>query len=262
MRSLFKWATALTFAITFAAPTFAGTWSWSLTGSGVSASGVLTTLGDATSFEAVTGISGAFNGNAINGLVPLNSDARFIYNNLFAFNGATPAIDGFGLLIDVAVLGHLNLLDRNRIGLYGLSWGGKVAMRVPALEPRYALSICSGDFNEWIWKNATTAWRNSYMFAPEPDIFDFNLGMTFGHAEMAAMIAPRPFMVERGHDDGVGIDEMVALEYARVRRLYDKLKIGRQTEIEYFNGIHQINGVGTFDFLQRHFNFPPTAPKL
>lgn len=110
MRSLFKWATALTFAITFAAPTFAGTWSWSLTGSGVSASGVLTTLGDATSFEAVTGISGAFNGNAINGLVPLNSDARFIYNNLFAFNGATPAIDGFGLLIDVAVLGHLNLL--------------------------------------------------------------------------------------------------------------------------------------------------------
>lgn len=152
-------------------------------------------------------------------------------------------------------------VDRQRLGLYGLSWGGKVAMRVPALEPRYGLSICSGDFNEWIWKNATTSWRNSYMFAPEPDIFDFNLGLTFGHAEMAAMIAPRPFMVERGHDDGVGTDEMVALEYARVRRLYDKLKIGRQTEIEFFNGIHQINGVGTFDFLQRHFNYPPTAPK-
>ena len=25
-------------------------------------------------------------------------------------------------------------------------------------------------------------------------------------------IAPRPFMVERGHDDGVGLDEWVAFE--------------------------------------------------
>ena len=45
-------------------------------------------------------------------------------------------------------------------------------------------------------------------------------------AEMAALIAPKPFMVERGHSDGVGIDEQVAYEYAKVRRLYDRLKIG------------------------------------
>ena len=31
---------------------------------------------------------------------------------------------------------------------------------------------------------------------------------------MAAVIAPRPFMVERGHDDTVGMDEWVAFEYA------------------------------------------------
>jgi hypothetical protein len=153
----------------------------------------------------------------------------------------------------------LPFVDRARIGLYGLSWGGKVAVRVPALEPRYALSICSGDFNEWIWKNATTRWPNSYMFAPEPDMFDFNLGMTFGHAEMAAMIAPRPFMVERGHDDGVGTDEMVALEYARVFRLYDKLGLRERTAIEYFNGGHEIRADGTLQFLQRHFDWPPRA---
>ena len=46
---------------------------------------------------------------------------------------------------------------------------------------------------------------------------EFDLGHTFNYAEMAALIAPRPFMVERGHDDGVGIDEMVAYEYAKVR---------------------------------------------
>ncbi|HUR56940.1 MAG TPA: dienelactone hydrolase family protein [Opitutaceae bacterium] len=157
-------------------------------------------------------------------------------------------------------LGQQPWTDASRIGLYGLSWGGKVALRVPALLPRYALSICSGDFNEWIWKNATTDWGSSYLFAPEPEMFDFNLGMTSGHAEMAAMIAPRAFMVERGHDDGVGLDEWVAFEYARVRRLYARLGIGDRTEIEFFSGVHEIHAVGTFHFLQRQFNWPPSPP--
>ena len=37
---------------------------------------------------------------------------------------------------------------------------------------------------------------------------------------MAALIAPRPFMVERGHFDGVAPDERVALEFAKVRHTY------------------------------------------
>jgi hypothetical protein len=68
---------------------------------------------------------------------------------------------------------------------------------------------------------------------------------------LAALIAPRPFMVERGHDDGCGTDEMVNYEYAKVRRLYDKLGIGDRTTIEHFDGPHTINAVGTFRFLER-----------
>lgn len=147
-------------------------------------------------------------------------------------------------------------VDPQRIGFYGLSWGGKAAMRIPAVEQRYALSICSGDFNEWIWKSATTEWGNSYMYVPEYETLNFNLGMTFGHAEMAALIAPRAFMVERGHADGVGIDEWVAFEYARVNRLYSKLKIPERTEIEFFDGGHEIRAVNTFKFIHRQFNWP------
>ena len=147
-------------------------------------------------------------------------------------------------------------VDRSKIGFYGLSWGGKVAMRVPALLDRYSLSICSGDFNEWILKNASTTISNTYMFSPESEMFDFNIGMTFSHAEMAAMIAPRAFMVERGHGDGVGIDEWVAFEYSKVRRFYDKLNIGEKTEIEFFNGVHEINFNGTSKFIEKHFGKP------
>ena len=97
----------------------------------------------------------------------------------------------------------------------------------------------------------------SYMCTGEYEMFEFDLGNTFNYAEMAALIAPRPFMVERGHDDGVGTDEMVAYEYAKVRYLYaNRLKIPDRTEIEFFAGAHEIHGKGTFEFLKKHLGYP------
>lgn len=150
----------------------------------------------------------------------------------------------------------LAFVDKSRIGFYGLSYGGKTAMRVPAIETRYALSICSGDFNEWTWKVVSTDFPFSYMFTQEYDMLEFNLGHTFAYYEQAMMIAPRPFMVERGHRDGVGIDEWVSLEFAKVRRLYNQMGQGAKAEIEYFDGPHQIHGAGTYDFLHRHLAWP------
>jgi hypothetical protein len=153
---------------------------------------------------------------------------------------------------------HPNV-DPKRIAFYGLSYGGKTAMRVPALLTDYCLSICSADFNEWVDKNASTHNPRSYVWTGEYEIFEFDLGSTFNYAEMAALIAPRPFMVERGHDDGVADDETVAYEFAKVRRRYVKLGIGDRCEIEWFNGPHTIHGAGTFDFLHRHLDWPHPA---
>ncbi len=159
-------------------------------------------------------------------------------------------------------LQNLSFVDPQRIGFYGLSYGGKSAMRIPAALDRYALSICSADFNDWIRKCVTVDSPYSYLFSMEYDMPEFALGGSYNYSEMAALIAPRPFMVERGHDDGVAPDEWVAYEYAKVRRFYDKLGIGDRTEIEFFNGPHTINGVGTFHFLHKHLNWPePALPK-
>lgn len=151
-------------------------------------------------------------------------------------------------------------VDPKRIGFYGLSYGGKTAMRVPALLNGYALSICSADFNEWIVKNATYDAHYSYMFTGEYEMPEFNLGNTFNYAEMAWLIAPRPFMVERGHHDGVAPDEWVAYEYAIVRHCYANLGISDRTEIEFFDSGHEINGEGTFRFLHRHLDLPEPTP--
>jgi hypothetical protein len=148
-------------------------------------------------------------------------------------------------------------VDPERIAFYGLSYGGKSAMRIPPLVKDYCLSICSADFNEWVWKNAST--RSSYSYVPrgEYEIFEFDLGSTFNYAEMAALIAPRPFMVERGHFDGVAPDETVGYEFAKVRFLYEaKLNLGDRCAIEWFTGPHSIHGVGTFAFLHKHLDWP------
>ena len=153
-------------------------------------------------------------------------------------------------------------VDPGRIAFYGLSYGGKSAMRIPPLVKNYCLSICSADFNEWVWKNASTQSPYSYVWTPEYEIFEFDLGSTFNYAEMAALIAPRPFMVERGHFDGVAPDETVAYEFAKVFYLYDaKLGLGDRCRIEFFVGPHTINGKGTFAFLHKNLKWPePKSP--
>jgi hypothetical protein len=156
----------------------------------------------------------------------------------------------------VAWLASLPNVDPRRIGFYGLSYGGKTAMRVPALVEGYCLSICSADFNEWIWKNTSVTSPYSYLGTGEYEMVEFDLGNTFNYAEMAALIAPRPFMVERGHRDGVAPDEWVAYEFAKVRLLYADLRIPDRTTIEFFDGPHTIHGVGTFEFLHKHLNWP------
>ncbi len=154
-------------------------------------------------------------------------------------------------------------VDPARIAFYGLSYGGKSAMRVPALVTNYCLSICSGDFNDWVWKCASTLSPYSYVWLPEYEIFEYNLGRTFNYSEMAGLIAPRPFMVERGHSDPVAPDERVAYEFAQVRQLYEaRLGLRDQCRIEWFDGPHTIHGVGTFDFLHEHLDWPaPSAAR-
>jgi len=153
-------------------------------------------------------------------------------------------------------LESLPFVDAKRIAFYGLSYGGETAVRVPTVLERYSLSICSADFNSWTRKVAATDERFSFMYTIEWEMPYFNMGSTFDYAEMAYLMIPRPFMVERGHHDRVARDQWVAYEYAKVRWLYTQLGLADKTGIEYFNGGHTINGEGTFEFLHKQLNWP------
>ena len=73
---------------------------------------------------------------------------------------------------------------------------------------------------------------------------------------MSRLICPRPFMVERGHHDGVAPDETVAYEYAKTQRHYDLLGIGDRTEMEVFVGGHEIHLEGTLALLLKQLDWP------
>ena len=157
-------------------------------------------------------------------------------------------------------LAGLPFVDGGRVGFYGLSYGGFTAMRVPALLERYALSINSAEFNDMARKAAGVRELYSYPFYNTYEVFEFDLANTFGYGDLAGLVAPRPFMVERGHHDGVAPDEWVAAEYAGVRRLYARLGLPGRTAIEFFDGPHTIHGAGTFAFLHRHLRHAGPRP--
>ncbi len=154
-------------------------------------------------------------------------------------------------------LGSLPFVDPQRIGFYGISYGGKTAVRVPPLLDGYALSICSADFNEWVWKTTSIDSRYSYMLTPEYDMLEFDFANVVNYADLAKLMAPRPFMVERGHNDVVAPDEWVAYEYAKARWFYDtRMHLPERTTIEFFDGPHEIHGQGTFQFLRQQLRRP------
>ena len=153
-------------------------------------------------------------------------------------------------------LASLPFVDAGRIAFYGLSYGGETAVRIPTILERYALSICSGDFNQWTRKVAATDEPWSFMRTIEWEMPYWDWGQNFDYAELAYLMVPRPFMVERGHLDLVGRDQWVAHEYAKVRFLYAQLGLADRTGIEFFQGAHSMNGEGTLAFLHKHLRWP------
>lgn len=115
-------------------------------------------------------------------------------------------------------------MDAGRIAFNGLSYGGETAVRIPPLLDKYALSICSGDFNQWTRKVAATDQPWGFMRTIEWEMPYWNWGHTFDYAEMA---------------------------YLMVRFLYAQLGMADRTAIEFFQGTHSINGQGTVDFLHK-----------
>ncbi|MBL9198859.1 MAG: prolyl oligopeptidase family serine peptidase, partial [Opitutaceae bacterium] len=160
----------------------------------------------------------------------------------------------------VAWLRALPFVDSARTAYYGMSYGGMAALRVPVMIGGFTAVVCSGHFTDAVRKMTSIDGRtSSVVFNVVPEMIEWNLAPRFGHAEMAALVAPRAFMVEHGTTDRVAPVEWVAAEFARVRGLYARLGVPERAAIHTFEGGHTVMGTEAFAFLHRELAWPAPA---
>ncbi len=147
-------------------------------------------------------------------------------------------------------------VDRSRIGFYGLSYGGKSAMRVPALRRGLLPVDLLGRLQRLGPQERER--RVSRQLHVHRRIGDLRVGpgphvqlRRDGLPDLPAAVHGRARAPRRRGDRPLG--------GLRVRQ--DPLALrqpgpGDKTEIEFFNGPHAIHGVGTYEFLHRHLDWP------
>jgi hypothetical protein len=63
----------------------------------------------------------------------------------------------------------------------------------------YCLSISAGDWNDYVPKlTLPRSDKHTFLLTQSYETVDFNMANRFNYSEMAALIAPRPFMVQHG----------------------------------------------------------------
>jgi dienelactone hydrolase len=169
--------------------------------------------------------------------------------------GMTPAgieAKKFSRVIDF--LETLPFVDKDRIGFYGLSYGGYTALWAPPAEPRFRVVVSSGHFNDWTLKTTDLTEGTSFLFYKNAlDMFQFGVLNKLTHSELMMLLAPRPVMIELGDQDGIVISprRFADIEMQRVEDLYRRLGIPEKGRVSRFDGPHRIDGAEAFPFLDR-----------
>ena len=165
----------------------------------------------------------------------------------------------------VDLLETLPEVDSERIGFYGLSQGGKMALWFPPLEPRIRATIISAFYNERTKKQliASPHYR-PFINTREQSYFEPDFLTEFSDYDLASLICPRPVMIEHGQKDSSYYIETAREEFFPLKEIYERLGIGERCEWGEFDGPHEIHGVESFAFLDRWLNdgAPPSRNAL
>ena len=152
----------------------------------------------------------------------------------------------------VDFLQSLSFVDGDRIGYYGLSYGGYSAIWMAPLEPRLKLAVISAHFNDWqTMLTDTKRYGDSYWTLPDEDFYNWNVLNRFVHTQLIAAMWPRPVCIEYGSGDPVTTPEWHERAWKEVKAFGDSWDMQDKLVDDRFNGGHAIHGIGTFFFLDR-----------
>ena len=130
------------------------------------------------------------------------------------------------------------------------TWPERVAQSTSLLDG-VAVSIISGNFNDWRTKITSDEKNTSYLRHPDEDMSSWNCLNRFTHPELIAMMIPRPVAIEYGNRDGITTPEWTAYAWNQTKKIRDHLGQTDRIQLFEFDGPHEIHGIETFKFLDR-----------
>jgi dienelactone hydrolase len=129
------------------------------------------------------------------------------------------------------------------VGCLGLSGGGTTTLFATAVEPRITVSILSGAFGSF---------RSSIMSTIHCECnYLPGILQDAEMADIAALIAPRPLLIENGTEDPIFPVTETKAACQEVAKAYALLGVAERLEQDIFVGGHQFRGNKAFDWLDR-----------
>lgn len=143
-------------------------------------------------------------------------------------------------------------VDRQRIGMWGLSLGGLATMFWTPLEPRIRAAVVAGWFNHRRNKMVIPDDRYSCFLVTKEEHAFFGGWLTaYTDADVASLICPRPLLVQTGKKDGIAWWPMVLEEFAAAKVHYEKLGLADRIEIDLRDGGHETHVESGVRFLTK-----------
>jgi dienelactone hydrolase len=136
-------------------------------------------------------------------------------------------------------------IDAHRIAMVGLSYGGYYALVTPALDTRIkvAVSSCYFGVQEFRYAADELSIPSDFRFADR-----FSL---FRDPEIAALICPRPLLIQAGKSDDAPHRDMGIRLAPEVAEYYNK--VGRPDAFQFlvFTGGHEFDDASAWRFVKR-----------
>jgi dienelactone hydrolase len=159
-------------------------------------------------------------------------------------------ITGQRLCDDLSAVDYLAALpgvDAARIGCVGLSEGGKRTLYLAALDDRIRATVISGYF--WTLTGAIREWSQ----LQDHDICNYVPGLLryADYPDLAALIAPRPLLIEYGTGDPLFARSVVDEALERTARAYAAHGTADHFAADIFAGGHMWHGRESLAWLQR-----------
>ncbi len=135
-------------------------------------------------------------------------------------------------------------VDRDRIGMVGISGGGLVTQFTAALDHRVKAACVSGYCNRF--DACILGIRHCI------DNYVPGIGRLADNDDVACLIAPRPLLIEAGTQDPIFPIAATRAALRKLRRCYALLNATRSLEADIFDAGHQFSGAKTWTFFAKH----------